>query len=97
MSATILADISLHAGGGWEGHVFFIVKNPISQVQLSTNSYKQVKQFCKDHNLTEDPEIIVFLSKLEYNDKYGWLVPKEFISKHTPVSSASSYLRSIQQ
>lgn len=95
--ARILADISLHAGGGWEGHVFFLVKNPITNQQLSTNSYGSVKKFCRDHNLSEDPEIMIFLNKLEYSEKYGWLVPKAHIEKYTPVSSASRYLKEIQK
>lgn len=95
--AKLLADITLHAGGGWEGHVFFLVKNPITGNQLSTNSYSSVKNFCKEQGLMEDPEIMVFLTKLEFNDKYGWLVPKQFIEKYTPVSSASNYLKEIQK
>lgn len=97
MSAKLLADISLQAGGGWEGHTFFLVKHPISQAQLSTNSYESVKNFCNTHNLMEDPEIEVFLSKLHFDEKYGWLVPKEHIEKYSPVTSAIKYLREIQK
>lgn len=95
--AKLLADISLHAGGGWEGHVFFLVKHPITGQQLSTNSLGCVKKFCQEQNLCEDPEVMVFLNKLEYSDKYGWLVPKQFVEKHTPVSSANRYLKEIQK
>ncbi len=97
MSAKLLVDISLHAGGGWEGHVFFLAKHPILGVQTSTNSYECVKSFCQKYNLAEDPEIESFLSKLEYSEKYGWLVPKKFIEQYRPISSASAYLKSIQQ
>jgi FAD/FMN-containing dehydrogenase len=95
--ATLLADIRLHAGGGWEGHVFFLIKHPITENQLSTNSYESVKRFCQEHNLTEDPEIQIFLSKLEYDENYGWLVPKQFLEKSAIISSASRYLQDIQK
>lgn len=97
MSAKLLADVTLHAGGGWLGHTFFLVKHPISKEQLSTNSYENVKAFCLQHNLAEDPEIEIFLSHLEYSEKYGWLVPKKHIDQQYPSSSANQFLRNIQK
>lgn len=97
MSARLMADVTLHAGGGWEGHVFFLVKHPITQEQLSTNSFGSVRKFCEKHQLQEDPEIVEFLTKLEYSEKYGWLVPKQYLDARQIVTSAYNYLKEIQK
>lgn len=93
----LLSKIVMHAGGGWEGHVFFRVEHPISKVGLSTNVWENVEDFCKEHNLEVDDEIkMVMDNHLEYNSKYGWLVPQKFLNKNLIVTSAMDYLKQIQ-
>lgn len=93
----LLADISLHAGGGWEGHTFFLVKHPVTKKQISANSLKEVKNFCKENNLEIDPILFDVLANLEFDQKYGWLVPKRSVDKQFPVSSSNKFLKEISK
>lgn len=93
----LMAEIEYHAGGAWEGHVWFLARHPITKQEIKTNSFPSVKKFCEEQNLVLDPDIYVVLSKLELTEKYGFIVPLKFIEKHTPWSSASNYLRGIRK
>lgn len=95
----ICAEILIYAGGGWNGHVVFQVVNPITKKRIATNFLVDVELFCQKQNLYFDRETMVneILPKLNYDPKYGWLVPIEKIEEHTPWSSASKYLKEIQK
>jgi len=97
MSACLGAEITLHAGGGWTGHTFFRVKHPITQKSLHTNSIQAVISFCAEHNLFFDREFVSKVTdKLDWNSKYGYLVPDRELDKNLIVTSAQKYLNRIQ-
>lgn len=94
----LCAYIEAIAGGGWEGHVFFRIINPITKKSLSTNSIKSAEIFCIQEKLYYDRTLVLeILKQLTYDPKYGWLVPKEHINQNTPISSAQKYLTDIQK
>jgi len=90
----LCANLSLHAGGGWLGHVFFLVAHPITGIEGRFNSLVEVEQFCRNHNLHLDRTTLVseIFPKLSYDPKYGWTVPLDKIDKNRPVSTANHYL-----
>lgn len=99
MSAKLTCIIEMHAGGGWEGHVFFLVKHPLSgEIIARTNFIKQVESACEEHGLVFDESIKqVIKEKLVEDPQYGVLVPKEHLNKHLIVTSAQEYLNKIQK
>lgn len=99
MSAKLTCLIEMHAGGGWEGHVFFLVKHPLTgEIIARTNFLQQVESACEEHGLVFDESIKqVIKEKLVEDPKYGILVPKEFLDKNQIWSSASDYLRKIKE
>lgn len=95
----VCALISLHAGGGWLGHVFFLVSNPITGQELRTNSLVEVEEFCKKQNLYFDRHTMIndVFPELTYDLKKGWLVPKPKIDESHPISSANQFLSKLNE
>ena len=93
----VCAEITVHANGAREGLVFFRVVNPINKTHIHTSFIMEVQNFCETQNLFFDRDLVdQLLAKLTYQHGNGWLVPKEHIDSHTPISSANKYLRSVE-
>jgi hypothetical protein len=97
MGARLICEYEVNAGGGWNGHVWFMVTHPITKKSLRTNFIQDVVAFCEKNNLCLDPEIYLIIMKLDFSEKYGHLVPLEHIEKNAPWSSASKYLKEIKK
>lgn len=98
MSAKLTATIELHAGGGWEGHTFFLVKHPISGEYIArTNFLEDVERACAEHGLHFDDSIKEILYKSLKKTEYGYVVPPEHLDKSQIVSSCSRYLKKLQE
>jgi len=97
MSAKLLLEFELHAGGGWEGHVFFLDYHPITKEMIRTNSLKAVQDYCQLNSLEPDPDSIEQTTRLDFSEKYGYLVPAKYIDPHRPISSAYNYLKNLKK
>ena len=98
MSAQLTAIIELHAGGGWEGHTFFLVKHPLTGEYIArTNFLEQVESACVENNLIFDESIKDILYKSLIKTDRGYVVPPEHLNKSEIISSCSRYLKKIQE
>lgn len=92
---TNIVKIRVHAGGGWEGHVVYTAINPNNESELwMSSNIEEVKIFCEKHNLVMDENFESLVKQfLQFNSKYGYIVPLQYIDEYKPISSCSSYLK----
>ena len=90
-----VAKITVHAGGGWEGHVVYTVCDPRDPNKRHVSSnLEEVQSFCTNNKLELDADFIkLVMSKLVFQSKTGLVIPTEFIDEQRPISSASEFLR----
>lgn len=95
----LAALISIHAGGAYNGHVYFRVKHPVTGEYLHTNFLFQVQKFCEKHNLIQDRDLIDQLLLVVDNvPKVGWVLKKDIsVDALTSMLSVEKFLNSYQQ
>jgi hypothetical protein len=96
-----LMPVSVHAGGGWEGHVFLIIrkkKEDKELIEMTSNLYDGIENLFELHGSANKKEVLsIITKKLLYVQKEGLIIPLSEIRESEPISSASEFLKPINQ
>ena len=88
----------IYAGGGWSGMIVYEATHPENkEIQLKSNNYEEVKEFCSRHDLEEDVDFNALCSKhlmisMEFKTPIR-IIPLTEIDENRFWSSGSEYLR----
>jgi hypothetical protein len=98
-----LMPVSVHAGGGWEGHVFLVIrKKKKEDTELiettNLNLYDGIENVFELHGSANKKEVLsIITKKLQYVQNEGLIIPLSEIRESEPISSASEFLKPINQ
>ena len=88
--------VSVHAGGGWEGHVFLAIRTESGKKNV--NLYEGIEGEFQIFGTAQKKEVLsIITKKLVYVKDSGLVIPISEIDEYLPISSASRYLDSVNR
>lgn len=88
--------VSVHAGGGWEGHVFLVIRK--STGKKNSNLYDGIEGEFELFGSAQKKEVLsIVTKKLVYVKDSGLVIPISEIDENLPISSASKYLDAVNK
>lgn len=88
-------NFEINAGGGWTGHVNFILT--LDDLYCNSNYLEEIHSFCRANNIYFPIQAYqdVLKNYLNKQENGTYLIPKNFIDDFKPISSAYKYLQTI--
>lgn len=91
--------LTIEAGGGYVGHVFFLLNYEDRGLYRSSNTLEALYDYGKENGLYIPIDKIkkIIGEDLKEQDNGCFLIDKDLIDKNAPISSANKYLKKINE